>query len=115
VHIRVAPGQLARWQISIPENDQFLRDVRVTGPSEEIERIRKGELRIIAMVALSSQELQAGITSKAASFSDLPSSLQFLVEDPIVALEIRPIGDQGANPLGTGPSGSDAQPPNAGE
>lgn len=97
VHFRVAPGQLARWQISIPESDQYLRDVRVTGPSEEIEKIRKGDLRIIAMVTLSAQELAAGISSKAATFTDLPSSLQFQVEDPIVALEIRPIPD-GSNP-----------------
>ncbi|MBX3362780.1 MAG: hypothetical protein KF705_15260 [Phycisphaeraceae bacterium] len=115
VHIRVAPGQLAKWQITIPENDQFLRDVRVTGPSEEIERIRKGELRIIAMVALSSQELQSGITSKAASFSDLPSTLQFQIEDPIVSLEIRPIGENGVTPSRTGPSGSGAEAPDPGE
>lgn len=117
VQIRVAPGQLARWQIIIPETDQYLRDVRITGPSEEIEKIRKGDLRIIAMVTLSAQELTAGITSKAATFSDLPTTLQFQVEDPIVALEIRPIPENppGATPGRTGPSGEESRPAPDGE
>ncbi len=116
VQIRVAPGQLSRWQITIPESDQFLRDVRVTGPSEEIERIRKGELRIIAMVTLSAQELASGITSKAATFTELPTSLQFQVEDPIVSIEVRPIpeGSNGATPGRTGgpggPSDEESRP-----
>lgn len=91
VQIRIAPVQLDRWRVTIPESDQFLRDVRITGPSEEIDRIRRGDLRVIAMVTLSAQELASRITSKAATFSELPTSLQFQVEDPIVALSITPV------------------------
>jgi len=102
VQIRIAPVNLARYRVSIAEADQFLRDVRVTGPSEEIARIRRGELRVIAMVTLSAQELASGITSKAATFTDLPTSLQFQVEDPIITLEIKPIPE--STPNGSGPS-----------
>ncbi|MEA5557685.1 YbbR-like domain-containing protein [Nodularia spumigena] len=113
VQIRVAPIQLARWQIIIPEADQFLQDVRVTGPSDEIERIRRGELRVIAVVSLSAQELASRITSKQVSFSDFPTTLQFQVEDPIITLEIREIpGATISNPPG-GPSPQPEVPPEA--
>jgi hypothetical protein len=108
VQIRVAPIQLARWQIIIPETDQFLQDVRVTGPSDEIERIRRGELRVIAVVSLSAQELASRITSKQVSFSDFPTSLQFQVEDPIITLEIREINGAAT----TNPTGGAAPDPN---
>lgn len=106
VHLRIAPVQFNKWVVSIPESDQFLRDVTVTGPSQEIARIRSGDLRIIAMVTLSAQDLASGITSKQVTFSDLPLTLQFQVEDPIVNLEIRPLVDPASTPApgGSGPA-----------
>ena len=115
VQIRIAPGQLTRYRVAIPETDQFLRDVKVTGPSEEIAKIRAGELRVIAMITLSDRDLTSGITSKAATFTDFPTTLQFQVEDPIISLDIKPIPDALPNgvptPGGPAPNGPAAAPP----
>lgn len=65
VQVRVAPTELERFDISIPESDRFLHDVTVRGPSTLIERMRADStLRPIAVVALSFEELERGITAK---------------------------------------------------
>lgn len=63
----------SRWIISI--EDKFLSDVTLTGPADELQRIRTGQLSIKAMVELTSDELERGITSKAATFPSLPAGV----------------------------------------
>lgn len=92
VDVRLPPGELGRWDIQVPTEEQSLRDVRVTGPSELIERIRDNSptgLKIRAFIRLSYEDLEAGITSKRAEFADIPGPLTFEVEDRDVRLSVK--------------------------
>jgi hypothetical protein len=88
VHIRLAAAELSRWKIDIPESDRFLTDVRVSGPDELIDQVRREEIKITAVVALSFEELERGITSKEATFAELPSPLKFEAAKRLVRLSI---------------------------
>lgn len=90
VDVRLPPGELGSWDIQIPLEDQSLRDVRVTGPSDLIAQIRSGQRVVRAFVRLSFEDLEAGVPSKRAEFTEFPSALTFEVEDPDVKLTIRP-------------------------
>jgi hypothetical protein len=90
VDIRIAPSELALWEIEVPEQERFLRDVSVTGPSEIVDRIRRGEpdSEVRAYVRLPYDKLEQGITSFQAEFTTLPP-LIIEVEDREVRLNIR--------------------------
>ncbi|RMH10845.1 MAG: hypothetical protein D6695_10675 [Planctomycetota bacterium] len=67
VQIRVAPAELERFHIFVPENDRFLHDVTIRGPSTLIERIRTDpSVRPVAVVSLDFEELERAVTSKEA-------------------------------------------------
>lgn len=93
VDLRVQPAELGKWDITL--DDPVLRNVQVTGPSDLIALIREEKLPIRAFVRLSYEELEAGITSKRAEFSDFTNfpgvmNLRFEVEDAEVGLTIKP-------------------------
>ncbi len=88
VDLRLPVGELGRWDVTISAEDQSLRDVEITGPSELIERIRSNSLAVRAYVRLSYEELEAGVSSKRAEFSGYPTALTFSAEDLDVALSI---------------------------
>lgn len=62
-----------KWTIEV--QDKVVTDVTLTGPAEELERIRSGEIEVRAMVELSSEDLARGVTSKPASFPGLPTGV----------------------------------------
>lgn len=91
VHVKVAAVAFNDWLV-IPQ-DPFLRDVTVTGPVEEIERIRTGETRITGTLELSVDELEraareGGEATFTARFASLPSPLRFEVEDALVRVRV---------------------------
>jgi hypothetical protein len=90
VQIRISPIAYAEWEIEIPQDSRFLRNVRVSGPGDLIDQVLDGRLPIIAYVALTPEDLNRGATSKEAVFTDIPNSpLKFEVEDRTVKLVIR--------------------------
>lgn len=93
VDLRLPSTELGRWEVVIPQEDQTLRDVTVTGPSDVIDRIEAGTLPVRAYVRLSYDDLERGVTVKRAEFSGYPSPLGFSAEDLNVKLEIRPRGE----------------------
>jgi hypothetical protein len=111
VQIRMSPVAYAEWDVDIPEDSRFLRDVRVTGPSDLIAQIREGKMPVIAYVSLTPEDLTRGALSggifKEAVFSDLPipnNPLEFDVEDRAVRVSIQKrTHDPGERP--TGPNG----------
>ena len=65
-----------KWTVEIL--DKFLTDVTLTGPSDDIARVKTvgpNQVNVKAMVELSSDDLQAGVTSKAVTFPGLPPGL----------------------------------------
>lgn len=89
VQVKLAGSEAGRWEITIPEDDKFLTDVEVRGPSEMIDRIKAGELTVTAFVSLSFEDLERGITSKDAVFSELPTPLTFKAGNTKVRLTIK--------------------------
>lgn len=92
VQLRVAPTELGRFDITIPESDLFIHDVTIRGPSTLVERIRTDpSLRPVAVVALSFEELERGIGAKDAQFI-FPvglESLEATADDVNVSLQIQ--------------------------
>ncbi len=76
VHLRIAPGELSKWEITIPEQDRFLTDVTFTGPPQAVRTIEDKSITVIATVSLSFEELERTITSKEAVITDLPPGVR---------------------------------------
>lgn len=88
VHLRIAPGEFGKWDIDIPEQDRFLVDVTVTGPSQAVKLIEDKATPLVATLSLSFEELETAITSKEAVFSDLPAGVRAEAANRTVRLEI---------------------------
>ena len=101
VHIRIAPGELSKWDIDIPEQDRFLTDVTVSGPSDAVKQVQDKAVLLVATVPLSFEELEHLIPFKDASFGslvgDLPAGLRFDVASKTVRLKIKK-REAGASP-----------------
>jgi len=84
VQVLLPPIEAGAWRVLIEPQDQFL-SLDVSGPSEVIERLQAAGAPIIALVALSSDDLEKGVTSKDVGFgqlrggilSPLPDSAKF--------------------------------------
>lgn len=83
------PGLLSsQWDVTADQT--FFSDVQASGPSTVIEQLRRNELRVYAVVALTADELEQGIKSKEAVFTTMTpaSNLTFKSDSPIVKLTI---------------------------
>jgi hypothetical protein len=76
VQLRIPPAELPNWDIRVPEADQFISDVAVTGPADQVRGIQSGTVQIVAVVPLSFEELERGIASKEAVFVGLPGNVK---------------------------------------
>jgi hypothetical protein len=106
VQVVLAPSELDRFSIQIAPGDQDLQGVRLVGPVEQIERVRRalaeptgGEMPMAALI-LDFEELERGITSKAAEILRLPRGVVAEIEDRLVRFQVRrrdqPPGDTAA-------------------
>lgn len=78
VHIQLAAGEQPNWDIRIDPKDQFLTDVKVSGPSDVIKQIEEKKLPVVAILQLSFTELEGGkLTAKEVVFTTMPTSLTF--------------------------------------
>jgi YbbR domain-containing protein len=102
VDVRIPPDLLDVWTIEIPPEEQSLRDVRVTGPSEIIQRIRNNQQPVTAFIRLTYTDLERGVTSLQAEFTNLPSQLTVEADDREIQFVAR---RRGASPEGGSPSG----------
>lgn len=106
VHLLMLPGESSRYSVTLDVDDVFVRDVTVTGPAIAIERIRSGEMQIVAVLRLSSDELEQGITSKSVTFAaiagaamaDLPDGLLIDAPQRVVQFTVAPVDQNAATP-----------------
>lgn len=89
VHVRIAPGELGKWDIEIPEQDRFLTDVTISGPNDKVKAVEDGLTSILATVSLSFEELEKPVVSKEAVFADLPEGLKADAANRSVRLTIK--------------------------
>ncbi len=103
------PTERGRFQIEIASDDRLVRDVSVTGPSETIERFRARELNLIAVLPLSSFELERRITEKTigdwmlvetetGEIQTLPEELRVEYSGDAVELTITPVRNSDSSP-----------------
>lgn len=106
VHVQLAASEQADWEIRIDQKDQFLTDVKVSGPSDLIKQIEDKRLAVVAILALSFNELEGGkVTAKEVAFSSMPASLRFDAANKTVGFTaVR--RNPGANGGGARPGGS---------
>lgn len=94
VKIQMLPPEQLQYDVHVEPEHQLLQGVRVTGDAELIERLRRRDLKIHAVLDLTPDELEMGIESKevevplppglTVSFPDLPPG-----ERPEIPIEIR--------------------------
>jgi hypothetical protein len=86
VFVATPPGEQDRYRITLAEESRVLKDVKVVGPSELVQRIRAGEVPVIATLRLSGDDLVKAVdkeTTGTVRF-DLPPGLT--VEAPLAAV-----------------------------
>ncbi len=95
VQIAGLPSDLANYVVTIEESDAYLRDVRLTGPVDQIRRIQNNDegVKIVAIVHLTSNDFALRVTRKAVSTWVLPPGVTFIADDlrspPQVRLNIQ--------------------------
>lgn len=91
VQVRMAAVELGKWDVVIPETDRFIKDVKVTGPSDLVNQVKSGEIKVLATVSLGFEELERGVTSKEASFTDFASQLplKFEADNKVVRVTVK--------------------------
>ncbi|MFI4916240.1 MAG: hypothetical protein ACIAS6_07025 [Phycisphaerales bacterium JB060] len=100
VMIRLSPTQLRQWQVRVAPEDAYLRDVRITGPSEAVQAIATGRSRVIATLRLESIELAPGLAEFPAQLSGEVAGLSFEVADNSVPVEVSALEPEQADDPG---------------
>lgn len=76
-------AEMKKYTVEIEKDKRVLEEVRVTGPSDVIDRIDKGQLKVWADLRLTADDLESRITSKQVHIN-VPPGVQ--VESPIPRL-----------------------------
>lgn len=86
VWIMAPPTDLENYRVTLEEGSRVLRDVRVSGPSELVESVRDGSLRVVATLRLSSDDLarSVGDTASGSVSFELPPNLTVTSETDAV-------------------------------
>jgi hypothetical protein len=102
VQVVLPPIEVGRWAVEVHPDDRF-QSAEVSGSSEAVERLQSGEEALIALVVLSSDELQGRIGRKEASFVVLSggvmsarADVQVTSKAPSVRLTIAPRAADGS-------------------
>ncbi len=78
VLVRMPPGELSHFDLALDDADQLVRNVKVSGPADLVDKVRREAIKVVATVTLSFSDLEkaAGSTvSKEVTFGDLPPGL----------------------------------------
>lgn len=59
-----------KWIVEL--QDKSIADVTLTGPTDQLERIRSGRWPVRAMITLSADDLTRAVQARPATFPDLP-------------------------------------------
>lgn len=116
VQVLMPPTEAGRWEVRITPEDLFLRDIELVGPSEFINQVRTNEVRLVAVLSLSSDELERGVSEKRASIATLrdgvigqpPQGARVEARDPVVRFEVVARGGPATQPGATGATSPDA-------
>lgn len=113
VQVLLPPPEAGRWEVRIAPEDLFLRDIEVSGPTEFINQVRANEVRLVAVLALSSDDLERGLAQKNAALATLrdgvialpPSGVRITVRNATVRFGVFREDGAPAAPGGAGGPG----------
>lgn len=102
VQVLIAPGEVGRWGVEIDAADRDLIGVLVAGPVEAIEALRTKAVRPRALVSLTFEDLERGISGKPAQIMNLPPGCRVVSPERTVGLRITrmprdPVGSDAAS------------------
>ncbi len=83
-------AELQRFDVTLKDNARVLREaVELSGPSDVIEQIKRGELKVIAELRLTADDLESSITSKPLRFN-VPTGVRVESAIPRLSFTISP-------------------------
>ncbi len=84
-------AEMKRFSVALEESQRVLsQDVEISGPSDVIDQLRKGQLNVWAELRLTVDDLESGITSKQLRIN-VPSGVQVESTAPLVNFTITPL------------------------
>lgn len=86
IQVALPPGEVGRWEITLPEGSRELRGVELQGVHELLALVESGEVRPVALVRLSVAELEAGTIETQAEVLGVPEGVRVTVPDASVTL-----------------------------
>ena len=100
VQVLTLPIEWSDWTVKINDEDQLLPG-QVNGPADAVERIKSGEDRAIAVLALSSDDLAKRLTTKEVGFAavhagvigPLPAGVEVKTEKRMVRFTVKKRGE----------------------
>ncbi|HBS28951.1 MAG TPA: hypothetical protein DEB06_05770 [Phycisphaerales bacterium] len=98
VQVVLPPIETERWRVRVDEEDEFVT-VSLAGPADALDAIASGTDRAVAVLALSSDDLEAMVTSKDISVfllrggvvTPLPAGVQATPSKRSVRFEVQPL------------------------
>ncbi|MFG0306129.1 MAG: hypothetical protein ACF8Q5_07930 [Phycisphaerales bacterium JB040] len=108
VHVAVSGVLTTGFRFELGEDQQFLTGVRVSGPADQIERIRRGDVEQALAVVVIGPDAVAGVTeatelSLPIRLTNLPAGVQGEVGDVLIRVRVTPRSSASAG--GEGPAG----------
>jgi hypothetical protein len=98
VQLITPPAESGRFRVEINADDEFVQGVTVIGASDLVEQVRSGQVRVVALLWLSSDELERRVDSKGVTFAVVrdgqvappPAGLTIRADDAVVRFQITP-------------------------
>lgn len=89
IYVVISPILLQRFDVTVPTEQLFVRDVKLSGPSDVIRRIREGRTPITAELRLSADDLERGVAS-AVPYIEVPPGVQIESTVPRIPITVKP-------------------------
>ncbi|MFG0328761.1 MAG: hypothetical protein ACF8PN_02575 [Phycisphaerales bacterium] len=82
IHLIMTPLDVAQYTVELER--PVIDSLELSGPSDVMAKIERGEIRVIGLLRLTSDDLVRGVTEKTVSFDHLPSGVT-VISDPYTA------------------------------
>ena len=103
IQILLAPGEVGRWIVALDPGSEDLVSIQISGPSDALASIGDGSNVPSAILSLSFQDLERGISTKQVSLLGLPESVQILSDLPEISFAISPVPAPAQDPAAATP------------
>lgn len=112
VHVAVSGVLTTGYRFELGEDQQFLTGVRVSGPADQIDRIRRGDVEQALAVVVIGPDVVSGVSeatelSLPIRLTNLPAGVRGEVGDVLIRVRVVPGSSSGGEgePGGSGPGG----------